>query len=181
MIMGDTYDSATAANADRDQQRALLRALGAWDHALRKDECGAWTIIGNAGTIHTFGDGATWILYVACRSVRHWTATKARLSFCAAVLDTHEEGTLRLRHLPTPDQASIIREALGIRKRAELDPEELERRRALGKQLAQTRGSVLPVAYRSQPGPGAPRISDAELAKSTSTNSEPKGIPGEVL
>jgi hypothetical protein len=179
--MGDTYDGATAANADRDQQRALLRALGAWDHALRKDECGAWTIIGNTGTIHTFGDGASWILYVACRSVRHWTATKSRLSFCAAVLDTNEEGTLRLRHLPTPDQAFIIREALGIRKRAELDPNELERRRALGKQLAQTRGSAAPVAYCSEPGPGALRISDAEPTKSTGPNREPQGIPGEVL
>src|SRR6516164_8531316 len=103
--MGDSYDSATATNVHRDQQRALLGALGAWDRALRKDECGAWTIIGNRGTIHTFGDGVSWVLYVACRSVRHWTAMKSRLSFCAAVLDANEEGTLQLRHLPTPDQA----------------------------------------------------------------------------
>jgi hypothetical protein len=79
--MGDTYDSAAEADADRAQQRALLSALGAWDRALRRDECGAWTLVGSHGTIHTWGDGKTWVLYVACRSALHWTYTKRRLPF----------------------------------------------------------------------------------------------------
>jgi hypothetical protein len=53
--MGDTYDSAAEAAADREQQQVLLSALGAWDRALRRDECGGWTIGGNHGTIHTWG------------------------------------------------------------------------------------------------------------------------------
>ena len=43
--MGDTYEGAAEAEADRRQQKTLLAALDAWDRALRRDECGAWTII----------------------------------------------------------------------------------------------------------------------------------------
>jgi hypothetical protein len=63
--MGDTYDSAADAEADRNQQKALLTALGAWGRALRRDECGAWRINGKHGSIHTWGDGQSWVLYVA--------------------------------------------------------------------------------------------------------------------
>ena len=81
--MGNTYDSASEADADRAQQKAMLMALNAWDRAVRRDECGAWTITGCRGTIHTWGDEKTWVLYVGCRSARHWTSTKDRLAFCA--------------------------------------------------------------------------------------------------
>ena len=53
-----------AAEADRAQQLRLLAALGAWDRALRRDDCGAWCISGKTGSIHTWGDGATWALFV---------------------------------------------------------------------------------------------------------------------
>jgi hypothetical protein len=66
--MGNIYNSAPEAEADRAQQRKLLTALGAGDRALRRDECGVWAIIGSRGTIHTFGDGETWVLFVACQS-----------------------------------------------------------------------------------------------------------------
>jgi hypothetical protein len=75
-LMGDRYDNAADAEADRQQLKNLLAALGAWDRALRRDECGAWCIHGTRGTIHTWGDGKTWVLYVACRSSLHWTHTK---------------------------------------------------------------------------------------------------------
>lgn len=155
--VGDTYDSASDAEADRTQQRELLAALGAWDRGLRRDECGAWCISGQRGTIRTFGDGKSWVVYVNCRSVRHWTATKARLSFCELLQDGDAEGCLRLIDLPTPDQAIIIRDAIGLRKRTELCPNDLERRRELGKRLSQARGSagsispLLPPAQPSEP------------------------------
>ena len=44
--MGDTYNSAAEAEADRAQQKALLVALNAWDRALRWNECGAWCLRG---------------------------------------------------------------------------------------------------------------------------------------
>jgi hypothetical protein len=61
--MGDTYDSAAEAEADRAQQKVLIAALSAWDRALRRDECGAWCVSGERGSIHTWGDGKTWALY----------------------------------------------------------------------------------------------------------------------
>jgi hypothetical protein len=106
LSMIDTYDSAADAAVDRTQQQALFVALNAWDRALRRDECSAWSINGNAGTIHTFGDGASWVLYVACRSALHWTHTKKRLAFCKVLLDCEGEGTLRLYNRPTSDQAN---------------------------------------------------------------------------
>src|SRR5262245_29113680 len=123
--MGDTYDSAAEVATDRAQQRALLTALNATERALRLDECRAWHIAGTRGTIHTWGDGKTWVLFVMCRSVRYWTATKPRLSFCKVTQDGDDEGSLRLFDLPTPEQAVIIRDVLGIRKRADLDAAEL--------------------------------------------------------
>jgi len=35
-------------------------------------------VLNSAEEFETPGDGKTWALYVACRSARHWTATKAR-------------------------------------------------------------------------------------------------------
>jgi hypothetical protein len=61
-----------------------LSKLGRWRSALRHRrrritdlwyECGAWAIVGSRGTIHTWGDGRTCMLFVACRSALHWTAT----------------------------------------------------------------------------------------------------------
>jgi hypothetical protein len=128
--MVNTYDTPAEAEADRRQQRLLLVALNAWDRALGRDECSAWCIRGKHGRICTWGDGETWVLRVGCRSGLHWTHAKKRLDFCTVTQDGWDEGCLRLHHVPTPDQAEIIRNVLGIRKRVELTPEELERRRA---------------------------------------------------
>jgi hypothetical protein len=125
-----TYDSLADADADRAQQLRLLEALGAWDRALRRDECSAWCISGKTGTIHTWGDGRTWAVFVACRSKLHWTVTRQRLSFCSPTQDCEDEGVLRLHQLPTTEQAEVIRDILGIRKRREVSSEVLERLRS---------------------------------------------------
>ena len=140
--MRDTYETVAEADADRAQQKALLVALGAWDRALRRDECGAWTISGERGTIHTYGDARTWLMFVASRSDYHWTHTKKRLGFCELRLDCDGEGTLRLHQLPTPEQAEVIRDILGIRKRVEFSPEDLERRRTSMARLASAKKST---------------------------------------
>ena len=118
------------AEADKARQKALLAALNGSNRALCRDECGAWCISGERGSVHTWGDGKTWVLFVSCRSVRHWTATKARFSFCKVTQDGDDEGCLRLFNLPTPDQAAIIRNVLGIRKRQEISDATRERLRA---------------------------------------------------
>src|SRR6185295_9555279 len=91
-------------------------ALGAWDRALRRDELAAWRIQGTRGHIYT--DGKAWVMYVAGRSVRHWSAVRTKLAtFATITQDGDEEGVARLHDLPAPEQAEVIREALGIRKR----------------------------------------------------------------
>ena len=125
-----TYDSAADAAADKAQQQSLLTALNGWDRALRRDECGAWRVNGRHGSIHTWGDGKSWVLFVMCRSGQHWTWTKKHLGFCTPTQDGDDEGCLRLHQLPTLEQAEAIRDALGIRKRMEVSTATLERLKA---------------------------------------------------
>jgi hypothetical protein len=40
--MGDTYNFAAEAEADRALQKSLIAALNASDRVLRRDNCGAW-------------------------------------------------------------------------------------------------------------------------------------------
>src|SRR5262245_43207896 len=76
-MMNYTYDSATESEADRDQLKALHSALGTWDRALQRDDCNACVIVGKRGSIHTWGDGKTWVLYVS------WTDGFAECEFAA--------------------------------------------------------------------------------------------------
>ena len=116
----DTYRTAREAELDHLQQFELLTALGCWTRALRRDECGAWTIQGENGCIWTWGDGKSWVLYVGCTSPMAWTHAKKRLAFCEVTQDAAEDGCVRLHQLPTPEQAKVIRKLLGIRKKAEI-------------------------------------------------------------
>jgi hypothetical protein len=129
--MSLTYATVAEADTDRAQQLRLLAALGAWDRALRRDELAAWAIMGTRGRIYT--DGRGWVLYATGRSVRHWSALRAKLAaFATITLDGEDEGVARLHGLPGPGQAAVIREALGIRKRAEISAGHRERLRAIG-------------------------------------------------
>jgi hypothetical protein len=145
------------ADVDRVQQKGLLAALNVWGRALRRDECGAWCILGKRGSIHTWGDGKTWVLFVTARSHRHWSAMKVRLAFCGVTQDGDDEGCLRLHQLPTPEQAAVIRHVLGIRKKMEFTPDDLERRRASMTRLSLAPGSANATAlvseFASEPEP----------------------------
>jgi hypothetical protein len=163
--MGDTYEGAAEAEADRRQQKTLLAALDAWDRALRRDECGAWTVCGTWGTIHTWGDGKSWVLFVACRSALHWTYTKRRLSFCTVTQDCDDEGVLRLHRLPTPHEAEAIRDILGVRKRMKFDPEQLEHRRTLMARARSAQGRANATVPLPLPASEKTPILDAEPVK----------------
>jgi len=127
----NTYDNAAEAEADRAQQLRLLAALGAWVRALRRDELAAWRIQGTRGHIYT--DGKAWVMYVSGRSARHWSAVRAKLAaFCAITQDGDDEGVARLHDLPAPEQAEVIREALGIRKRVAVSNSWRQRLRRIG-------------------------------------------------
>jgi hypothetical protein len=170
--MGDIYDSPAEAAADRALQEKLFSALGAWRRAMHRDACNAWCISGANGCIYTWGDGKTWVMFIRCRSLRHWTATKRRLGFCEITQDCEHEGCLRLHRLPSLGEATVIREVIGIRKRAELGPAELERRRALGKRLALAAGR----ANGAKPGEG-PRDHAGRSFGGQSRNSITEPLP----
>jgi hypothetical protein len=134
-------EMSTAATPieNRAHLEALMRALDASPGTLRRDECGDWAINGRLG--HIFSNGAAFLLYVTTKeSARRWNNVKHRLDFCRVVQDGDDEGCLQLDRMPTPTEAGVIREALGIRRRRHLSPEQLarariavERARSLGK------------------------------------------------
>jgi hypothetical protein len=113
----------------------LLDALNASQVTLTRDfhldhgHVGDHAIRGKFGHVYTDGDG-----YLLCvhtnESARRWFAIKGKLSFCRLTQDGDDAGALHLDHLPTPAEAELIRDALGIRKRRELTPEALAKARA---------------------------------------------------
>jgi hypothetical protein len=109
-----------------DQMRldALVASIDASSRALRRDQCGDYMITGKLG--HIFADGQGFLLYVSTQgSPRRWTMVKCRLAFCHLNQDGDDEGCLRLDRFPTSEEAELIREALGIRKRRHMSPETL--------------------------------------------------------
>jgi hypothetical protein len=125
-----TYRDRDEERGDRRQQEQQLAALDASRSQLRRDENGWWVITGRRGTIQTWGDAKSWIVFVIGGSARHWTAIKHRLAFMTVTQDGDEEGCLRLFSLPTPQEAVVIRDVMGLRKRVDYAPETLERKRA---------------------------------------------------
>jgi hypothetical protein len=112
---------------------AFLTALDASPRAMRRDACGDRAIVGSCG--HVYADGAGFLLYVStAESARRWTNVKRRLGFCRVTQDGDDEGCLHLDRLPTPEEAALIREVVGIRKRRMVTAEslaQLDRARAL--------------------------------------------------
>lgn len=126
---------------DRTHLLQLLEALEASPRLLRRDECGWWIIDGKNGFMGIWSDRPDdFLLYVAGRSKRHWSAIKRKLGFCTPTQDGNDEGVLRLKKLPTSKEAKVIRKVIGIRRRPNYSPETLERKRAsMGKASAARR------------------------------------------
>ena len=141
-MTGLTYPNRDEERADRRQQERLLTALDAAPAQLRRDECGSWIIAGRRGAIHTWGDGKSWLAYVRCRSRQHWTFTKRRLAFMTVTQDGDEEGCLRLFRLPSPQEAVVIRDVTGLRKRVDYGPDTLDRKRASMAKAGLARGTA---------------------------------------
>lgn len=111
---------------ERAKLETLLTALDASPRSLRRDSCGDWQIRGRQGHVHA--DGRCFLIVVSTdASSRRWNNVKGRLSFCRVTQDGDDEGCLRLDRLPTPAEADLIREAVGIRKRLHHSPEALAR------------------------------------------------------
>ena len=114
---------------NRERLQILLAALDASPVPLRRDphrdegHKGDYSIQGKCG--HIYIDGEGFLLCVTAKderdkSPRRWTSIKRRLAFCRITQDGDDEGCLHLDRLPTPAQADLVRQALGIRKRRTL-------------------------------------------------------------
>jgi hypothetical protein len=100
---------------DKDRLERLREALNGALRSLGRDECGTRRLLGSRGHIYCDGDDG-WLLYVRCRSAKHWTWTKRRLAFCHLTQDGADEGCLRLDRLPSTAEAEAIRQAVGLRQ-----------------------------------------------------------------
>ena len=152
---------------ERDHLEAMINALDASMVCLERPVCrgwlGDWEIVGKLGYILDNGDGGYLLCVVAKderdQSSRRWANVKERLSdFCRLTQDGHDEGCLRLDRLPTPAEAIIIREALGIRKRRHLSPEEIAAR---ARQLEQFRSLTKSASNGAGLSPEAGPMSDS--------------------
>jgi hypothetical protein len=147
---------------DHNHLETMLTALDASETCFERPHCrgftGDWQITGKLG--HVLADGDGFLLYVSTEeSPRRWTNVKERLtSFCTLTQDGDDEGCLHLDRLPTPDEAAIIREALGIRKRRHLSPEEIAAR---ARQLEQLRSPTKPASNGAGLSPEAGPMSDS--------------------
>jgi hypothetical protein len=141
-------DALTEPNlSDRGKLEALLDALDASPGALHRPVCRGWVgdyqITGKHGNI--LGDGTGWLIYATTPerdeldqdgktrcygSPRRWGNIKRDLGFAQLVQDGDDEGVFRIERLPNPAEAEAIRDALGIRKRRHLTPEQLEASRS---------------------------------------------------
>jgi hypothetical protein len=117
------------------QRPALLtfaEALDSRASALRRDECGDWTIWGNNGHVYAFpvaldAKGRTakvgFQLMIGCdfdntrwSSARGWESAKGRLNFGKVTQDGDCEGSIILDRLPSKAEAVLIGDMLGIPK-----------------------------------------------------------------
>ena len=72
----------------------------------------------------TWGDGARWSIYCAPGSGRKWNNLRRDLSHLGkCTQDGDDEGIIRIDVLPTPEQAVLIRKAIGLSKRPVVNPE----------------------------------------------------------
>jgi hypothetical protein len=142
-----TYSMMAEADADKQQLRSMLTALDAAGSQMRLDECRTWTIRGKRGYLATWGK--RWFIYCAPGSSRKWNNIRQALSPLGKFTQAGDaEGIIRLDRLPTAEEATAIRKALGLSKRPAVNPEVVK--------ANLSRPSVWPVqghSTRERPGP----------------------------
>jgi hypothetical protein len=71
-------------------------------------------IMGKRGYLATWGDGARWFIYCAPGSTRKWNNLRRDLSHLGKCTQADDdEGIIRLDRLPTAEEATAMRKAVG--------------------------------------------------------------------
>jgi hypothetical protein len=116
-------------DADKAHLVELFNALDVSPKVLRRDVYGRWILRGRElGCYVSTWDDKSWYIVIASErfTVRQWSAHKRRLSFCELTQEGDVEGCFRLSRLPTQSEAEVIRNIVGLRKRADISPETRE-------------------------------------------------------
>jgi hypothetical protein len=108
----------------------MIRALGCRDNALRRDECGDWSIIGRKGSVYAVPDGFQ--IMITGWTAIGWNAAKKALAFATVTQDGDMEGGLIMSGLPTADEAEAIRHYVGLAKKRLLNEAERARLASMG-------------------------------------------------
>ena len=148
---------------DRAQLEPFLAALDASPTALERPNCRGWIgdyqITGKHG--HVLADHAGYLLYVTS-TLQRWKKAK-RILPGTVTQDGDDEGIVRLDRLPTPAEAELIRDLIGIRKRRHMTADALS---SLGRAREAIKSPLLdsPIRYfegadRSSPAPNAILVS----------------------
>lgn len=103
----------------------LIEALNCSLTARVKDECGDWRIVGRRGHIYAEPEG--FYIFHDAGSKRGWANAKWEMRFCKVTQDGDDEGFLFLDHLPDRQEAHVILDRIGIRRRKVLSDKERER------------------------------------------------------
>ena len=137
MTAREFYQSAEDERLDKEQLERLLAVLVPVSTGFRRKD-GVWTIQGTRGKVFTWGDKfrLSYAFYVRSISTvdldgspRAWGEVKKKLAFMQVTQDGDTEGVFKLDRLPTEDEAALIRDVLGIRRRPNYSEETLERLR----------------------------------------------------
>jgi hypothetical protein len=115
---GTPYHNIFELVEDKQRIEQFADALGVSHRNIHKDNCGQWTISGNAGHLQTWGDRSSYVLYASAYSARKWSAIKckAKAFGWAVTQDGDNEGCIRVS-LPNFTQSKFLRHLLGLRRK----------------------------------------------------------------
>jgi hypothetical protein len=104
---------------DKEQLEILADALKISRRHIRKDEFGQWIIDHGRGRAQPCGDLSSFLLYGTAHSARKWGAIKreAKTFGWEITQDGDDEGCFRFGAPTDPDEATYLRNLLGLRKR----------------------------------------------------------------
>jgi hypothetical protein len=146
----------TTTATSREELLELAAALGSRNSVLRRDECGNWRIEGTRGWVYAVSgtlnrpDRAGLQIYCAPGSARAWASARKTMAFAELALDGADEGLLFLARMPTPEEAAILRDKLGIAKKREISEAERKRLAGIGKATAFVRQDGVAGQFRAQ-------------------------------
>jgi hypothetical protein len=107
---------------DRAELETLLTAVNGAMNAIRRDECGDWTIAGSRGTVRACN--GRFYVYIPCRSAMAWTYAKKQLGgFTTPHQDGDDEGILTLSRMPDENEAATLRRYIGLRQTRDVPPD----------------------------------------------------------